>query len=673
MKESVFIEKNKKKWHEFEKQSNAKDTDPDKLSQLFVQMTEDLSHARTFYPKRSVRVYLNYLAQKAFDSLNLKKTKRARKLPQLTGELQIITGILFLFGFFLGFLAGFEKSVGTKLIIGLFAGSLFTLPVLISRLRDFFFYSLPIEMYRSRKQLVVAFVIFGLSVLIGIISSIIDPEFARIVLGDYYVDMTLDYIDQDDPMAVYKQEGEFGMFLGITINNLRVDFLAFVLGVFFSIGSALVLMFNGIMVGAFQYFFKTKGLLLTTFLIIWIHGTLEMSAAVISGCAGMVMGNGLLFPKTYSRVQSFQISARRGAKILLGILPLTFVAGFLEGFVTRHTEMPDAVKWAIILSSFAFVVFYFVIYPHLLVKKIGKGQIKEEKPAYQKPAPIKKYRIRDLGAVFYDSFGFFREKFGTFGSVVLKIILPVQLAFLIIYFTFFSTYGGYLLTESQNLSLALSLDDEFTWLGFVFNTLLFSLNIATVNLCVRHVETIKKKNFFSFWLKYVWVVWLKTLPLVALVLITLAKVPWGYHIVLIFLLPFFILIFPSVSTEKFGEGISKGMSMGAKSWALLLVICILQLFFFWAFYYGPTQVLMPFIDQVITWHTVNVVENDLLVNNIVQAFIKTGYIHVLLTIFFSSFAFFYYGMVDKEEAKTLNERFKSFGKRSKIYETPDIN
>ena len=66
MKETTFIENNKEKWVEFERLSEKNSTDPDKLSDLFIELTEDLSYAKTFYPKRSVRVYLNYLAQKVF-------------------------------------------------------------------------------------------------------------------------------------------------------------------------------------------------------------------------------------------------------------------------------------------------------------------------------------------------------------------------------------------------------------------------------------------------------------------------------------------------------------------------------------------------------------------------------------------------------------------------------
>ena len=59
MKETSFIKQNKKKWARFEKLSGKKNNDPDEVSELFTEITEDLSYARTFYPRRSVRVYLN--------------------------------------------------------------------------------------------------------------------------------------------------------------------------------------------------------------------------------------------------------------------------------------------------------------------------------------------------------------------------------------------------------------------------------------------------------------------------------------------------------------------------------------------------------------------------------------------------------------------------------------
>jgi uncharacterized membrane protein SpoIIM required for sporulation len=153
------------------------------------------------------------------------------------------------------------------------------------------------------------------------------------------------------------------MFWGITINNVRVSFYEFVSGIFTSIATAYLLIRNGIMLGCFQYFFYDHGLLKESFLTIWIHGTLEISAIIIAGAAGIAMGNGWLFPGTYSRIDSFKRSAKKGLKIVVGTVPIFMIAGFLESVVTRHTELPDFIRLAIILFSLGFVIFYYLIYP----------------------------------------------------------------------------------------------------------------------------------------------------------------------------------------------------------------------------------------------------------------------------------------------------------------------
>jgi uncharacterized membrane protein SpoIIM required for sporulation len=150
---------------------------------------------------------------------------------------------------------------------------------------------------------------------------------------------------------------------------VRVSFFTFAAGVFSPLGTIYFLFKNGIMLGAFQYFFYHHHILLESFLTIWIHGTLEISAIIIAGAAGIVVGNGWLFPKTYSRMESFKMGAIRGGKIIVGLVPIFIVAGFLESFVTRHTEMPNLLKISIIILSALFIIYYFVIYPILLNQK----------------------------------------------------------------------------------------------------------------------------------------------------------------------------------------------------------------------------------------------------------------------------------------------------------------
>ena len=316
MKELVFIKRNIDRWNKFELLVEKKtDDDPDTLASMFIQVTDDLAYSRTFYPNSDTTRYLNHLA--ANTHLKIYKNKKE------------------------------DRSV----------------------IKQFWKEDFPILIYQSHKFIRISFICFLIASLIGAFSAANDMNFVRLILGDDYVDMTLQNIEKGDPMAVYKQAFEADMFIGITINNIRVSFLAFIWGIMGSVGTLFVLLYNGIMLGSFQYFFYQYGLLRESVLTIWIHGTLEIFSIIVAGAAGLILGSSLLFPATFSRAVSFKKGARNGIRIVIGLMPLFIVAGFLEGFVTRHTEAPDVIRAGIILASLAFIIWYFIIYPVKLARK----------------------------------------------------------------------------------------------------------------------------------------------------------------------------------------------------------------------------------------------------------------------------------------------------------------
>ena len=310
MKEVVFIRRNIEKWRQAERVvETASAQSPDCLADVYVDITSDLAFAQTHYPRSRITLYLNNLASSLHNELYRNKREKW------------------------------------------------------SRILTFWHTEVPLAVYEARRELLYSFLIFMAAVLVGVVSQWGDPGFVRLILGDRYVDMTLYNIEQGDPMAVYKGMDEGWMFLGITVNNVRVSFLCFAAGLFTSVGTGWLLLGNGVMIGAFQTFFAQQGLLGESMLAVWLHGTLEISAIVIAGAAGIAMGNGWLFPGTYPRLTSFRLAARRGMKIVMGTVPVFVVAGFVEGFLTRHTEAPDALRLGFILLSLAFILYYYVYLP----------------------------------------------------------------------------------------------------------------------------------------------------------------------------------------------------------------------------------------------------------------------------------------------------------------------
>ena len=312
MKEVTFIRQNIEKWRGYE--SIAEDmavSTPDDVADAYIDVTSDLAFSQTHYPQSRITKYLNNLASAIHN--NIYRNKRERW----------------------------------------------------TRIVTFWTQEMPLTMWEARRELRLSFVIFLFSALVGMVSQLIDPEFSRLILGNAYVEMTIENIENGAPMAVYDGSPEGSMFMGITMNNIYVSFIAFVMGLLTSFGTGFIIFRNGVMLGAFQTFFAQYGLLGESALAIWLHGTIEISAIIVAGAAGLAMGNGWLFPGTYKRLYSFRRGAKRGLKIVMGTVPLFITAGFIESFFTRHTEWPDALRLTIILLSLAFIIFYYIVLPYL--------------------------------------------------------------------------------------------------------------------------------------------------------------------------------------------------------------------------------------------------------------------------------------------------------------------
>ena len=229
MRESAFIQRNKPRWEEFEKVvKDQRQASPDKLAELFIQITDDLSFSRTQYPKSRTTQYLNSLASKIH--LEIYKNKIEEK----------------------------------------------------SRFITFWKAELPAVMFEVRKPLLYALVIFVVAGIIGAVSVLYDETFVRLIMGDAYVNMTLENIKNGNPTRVYSSGSEISMFFMITRNNIMVSFMVFVYGVFASLGTGLYLFYNGLMVGTFVMFFFKEQQLDQALPVIMLHGTIELSSIVIA-------------------------------------------------------------------------------------------------------------------------------------------------------------------------------------------------------------------------------------------------------------------------------------------------------------------------------------------------------------------------------------------------------
>lgn len=311
MREGQFIKRNIDRWKSYELPTD----DPDETAKRFMHLVDDLSYAKTFYPFSNTVRYVNGLAAGIY--LSIYRNKK-------------------------------EDS---------------------NRISRFFASDLPLTVRRHHRTMLSALLFFCLFIAIGVFSAIHDQTFVRAILGDQYVDMTERNIATGDPFGVYKDSNELLMFVRIATNNIRVAFYTFVLGISLGVGTLFMLFKNGLMLGVFEHLFFQHGLGIESLLVVFIHGTLEISAIVIAGGAGLILGNAILFPGTFTRLQSVRKGAKDAVKIMVTLIPIFIVAALFESYITRHTDMPVWMSITILGGSLAFVLWYFVYLPIVVSQK----------------------------------------------------------------------------------------------------------------------------------------------------------------------------------------------------------------------------------------------------------------------------------------------------------------
>ncbi len=318
----MFIKKNVDKWNRYQQEDPV---DPDETAERFITLVDDLSYAKTFYPKSKVTRWINGIAASIY--LSIYKNRKER----------------------------------------------------YSRFFIFWKYELPMLFRKYHKILLFTFLVFLVFVCLGVLGSIKDESFIRGVLGDGYVDMTEDNIAKGDPFAVYRSGSDFNMFVMIAINNISVAFVMVIGGLTAGFITVFYMWNNGLMLGAFQYMFFAKGLGMKSVLVIWIHGTLEILAIVIASTAGLVIANGILFPGTFSRKRSFSNGIKDALKILVVLVPVFITAAFFESYIThlmsntfdneKNLALPAWAGVLILVVSLSFMLWYFVLLPVRLQRK----------------------------------------------------------------------------------------------------------------------------------------------------------------------------------------------------------------------------------------------------------------------------------------------------------------
>lgn len=185
-----------------------------------------------------------------------------------------------------------------------------------------------------------AFVLFLSAAIAGFLTCLQDGSFSRYLLGAHMVDtierreMWTHSILALKPLASS----------AILTNNMGVCFTVFALGITAGVGTALVIVLNGLLLGVIAAACLQAGMNLSLWSFVAPHGILELPAVFIAGGAGLLLARGILFPGLLPRRESLNLAGAQGVRLLLGTIPLLVAAGFIEGFVSP-SELHASIKF----------------------------------------------------------------------------------------------------------------------------------------------------------------------------------------------------------------------------------------------------------------------------------------------------------------------------------------
>lgn len=264
------------------------------LDRLYRRAAADLAHAQSFYPATDAHRYLNQLCSTAYSSIY--RPPRARAAAVL----------------------------------------------------EFYRRGFPAAVRAEGPFIAVSALLFALGNVLGAAVVLFEPAGAELLVPDGVRGaVAAGRLWTDDLLSVMPPGVAASW---IATNNLSVVFTTFALGITAGLGTALMLVNNGLHLGAvFAYCFR-EGLGWRLAGFIGAHGAVELSVIVLAGAAGLIVGHALIVPGELPRRQRLAERAQQGVRLVVGCAPFLALIGVVEGFVSPGDLFPAPLKVALGLT-----------------------------------------------------------------------------------------------------------------------------------------------------------------------------------------------------------------------------------------------------------------------------------------------------------------------------------
>lgn len=188
-----------------------------------------------------------------------------------------------------------------------------------------------------------------------------DPSLAhRVLPGSVLFTMEEMYSQDLDDSDEEGQRQDAAMAGFYVRHNTSIAFQCFALGFFLGLGTIYVLLSNGIQLGTVAGYLIAQGHGERFLGFVASHSSFELTAIVVAGTAGLVLGHAIVAPGNRSRSEALRVRGLVAVKLALGAAAMLFVAAMIEGFWSAQPLAPivkysvAAVLWIAVIGYLGF-------------------------------------------------------------------------------------------------------------------------------------------------------------------------------------------------------------------------------------------------------------------------------------------------------------------------------
>lgn len=196
----------------------------------------------------------------------------------------------------------------------------------------------------------------------GLVSGVLvgaRPELASYILTSEQQEMMDAMYSQ--PLEGRGSSGSESAMAGFYVyNNVGIAFRCFATGVLFGIGTIFFLVHNSIAIGTITGFLIARGRSETFFSFVISHGSFELTAIVIAGAAGLMLGHAIVHPGQRDRSESLRVRGREAVQLAAGAGAMLLVAAFIEAFWSP-SGVPNVFKYIVGGALWLVVIWYLTL------------------------------------------------------------------------------------------------------------------------------------------------------------------------------------------------------------------------------------------------------------------------------------------------------------------------